>query len=294
MELILKNDLLEAIVTTHGAELISLKDSSGKEYIWSGDPAFWSGRNPVLFPIVGNLKKGTIQMDDVFYSMGRHGFARNSEFQVVDQTEDSVVFELRENAETLTQYPRCFVLQVCHRLEKDGFSTIFKVKNADEKDMPFCIGAHTAFRCPLNENENFEDYEIVFDQEEYAYNLVLNDQGCIRGAAETPMLDHTDHLALGYEPFAELDTLIFRNLNSTGVSLKHSTNGHGIHMEFSGFPFMAFWTKGAEHAPFLCVEPWHGCAATEDETGEFEDKEACILLKPNESKEFIYTVSILS
>ena len=55
---------------------------------------------------------------------------------------------------------------------------------------------------------------------------------------------------------------------------------------------VAFWTK--ENAPFLCLEPWHGCAALENESGAFEDKPHCVLLASGESKTLSYTVNILS
>ena len=290
MELILKNESVQAVVTTKGAELISFKDVSEKEYIWSGNPEYWSGRNPVLFPVVGTLKDGKIIMDDSVYEMGRHGFARGSEFTVAEQSENHVVFELKSSEETMKRYPRHFVLQVGHKLNEDGFTTWFDVANMDERPMPFCIGAHTAFNCPMNEGENFNDYEIVFDREETAQNHLLNERGCICGLEDGFRLNHTDRFGLTYAPFAELDTLIFRNLNSTGLKLCHKETGKGVHMDFAGFPFMAFWTMGAKKAPYICIEPWHGCAALTTETGKFEDKEDVIVLQPGEKKHLEYTV----
>ena len=158
MNVTLKNNKFTAVVTTHGAELIDFKDANGVSYIWSGDPAYWSGRNPLLFPIVGNLKDGKIRMDNQDYFMGRHGFARDMEFDVVDQGDDFVVLELTSNEETLKKYPRNFVLQVRQTLDDDGFTTAFKVVNKDNQPMPFCIGAHTAFSCPLREGESLEDF----------------------------------------------------------------------------------------------------------------------------------------
>lgn len=292
MNITLKNEKFTAVVTTHGAELIDFKDENGMSYIWNGDPAYWFGQNPLLFPIVGNLKDGKIRMDHQEYFMGRHGFARDMEFDIVDQGTDFVIFELKSNDETLKKYPRAFVLQVCQTLESDGFKTSFKVLNKDEKPMPFCIGAHTAFNCPLKDGETLEDYQIIFDKEETAYNMLLNDQGCVQGPSETLMLDHTKIMPLRYEVFEKIDTIVFKNLQSTGVSLRHPETGHGIHMDFKGFPMMAFWTKGKEKAPFLCVEPWHGCAAFENESGNFEDKEFCMILQDEECKEFSYKVSV--
>lgn len=284
---------MEAVVTTKGAELIALKDAKGVSYIWNGDPAYWPGRNPVLFPVVGNLKNGKISMDGQDYFMNRHGFARDQEFKVADQGEDYVVFELKSNEDTYKLYPRQFVFQVKHTLKENGFTTAFYVKNTDDKMMPFCVGAHTAFNCPLEDASSLEDYDIVFDEEETISNILLSEQGYIVGPAETLMLDHEKVMPLRYDVFAKLDTIIFKHLKSTGVSLKHRETGQGIRMDFKGFPMMAFWTKGIEKAPFVCVEPWHGCAALENETGFFEDKEACIYLEKNQSVELNYSVRII-
>ena len=293
MDITLKKGQMEAVVTTHGAELIALKDGNGVSYIWNGDPAYWSGRNPVLFPIVGNLKNGKISMDGQDYFMNRHGFARDQEFDVADQGEDYVVFEFKSNEDTYKLYPRHFVFLVKHTLNADGFTTAFYVKNTGDQRMPFCVGAHTAFNCPLEDGSSLEDYDIVFDEEETVSNILLNEQGCIVGPAEKLMLDHEKVIPLRYDVFAKLDTIIFKNLKSTGVSLKHRETGRGIHMDFKGFPMMAFWTKGAEKAPFVCVEPWHGCASLENETGLFEDKEACICLEIDQSVELNYSVRII-
>ena len=56
----LQNDRLSITVQAKGAELISLYNKTQHlEYMWSGDPAFWSKHSPVLFPIIGALKNNT-------------------------------------------------------------------------------------------------------------------------------------------------------------------------------------------------------------------------------------------
>lgn len=55
MQETLRIDAAEAIVDTMGGELISYK-SNGKEYVWTGDKAYWSGHAPVLFPFVSAIR----------------------------------------------------------------------------------------------------------------------------------------------------------------------------------------------------------------------------------------------
>lgn len=283
----LKKGNLRAAARTLGGELVSLKDGNGQEYIWEGAPAFWSGQNPVLFPIVGSLKDGKVDIGGKIYEMGRHGFARGMEFTPVEQGEDFITLELRENEETLERYPFPFSLRVTHRLLEDGFSTTFSVTNTGAVPMPFCVGGHTAIRIP--EGERLEDYELVFDVLEQADSHLLNPQGIIRHDGRKPMLDG-NRIALDYNTFAEMDTIIFSMLRSGNVSLLHRETGRGMRLDFHEFPMVAFWTKPG--APFLCLEPWQGCAAWDNESGRFEDKPFCTVLRPGGGKSLTYAFCI--
>lgn len=291
MDFTLSNASLTAAARTRGGELTSLRDQTGTEYIWQGAPAFWSGQNPILFPIVGSLKDGKVNAGVQICKMGRHGFARQSEFTLTDQGQDFTVLELRESPETLAQFPFPFVLQVRHQLLENGFSTTFTVENPGPEPLPFCIGAHTAIRCPLFANETFEDYELTFDQPEDGDTLLLNAHGLLLDGETEPML-HSGKAALDYAVFRRLDTLIFQGLRSQRVSLRHKTSGRGVSLDFRDFPMIAFWTKPG--APFLCMEPWHGCAAYENESGRFQDKPHVLTLAPGGQKELAYTFTLLA
>jgi len=288
----LRKGALTAEVDALGGELVSLKDETGLEYIWQGDPAYWAGRNPNLFPIVGSLRDGAVRINGETYRMGRHGFARHKTFTLTGQGEDFVSFTLSQDEDTLAQYPFPFLLEVRHTLREDGFSTAFTVCNTGETDMPFCVGAHTAFRCPLRPGERFEDYRLVFQKPEDAAALPLTPEGLI---GQDPPRRHLsgDTLPLTYDVFDQEDTLIFEGLNSKAVSLLHGGTGRGVRVAFDGFPMLAFWTAPHKQAPYLCIEPWHGCAALTDETGDFLDKRCCILLPPGASRRLEYSVTIL-
>jgi len=290
MRIQLQNGTCSAAVDTQGGELVSFRDLEGMEYIWNGDPAYWSGRNPILFPIVGGLKNGRIRFSgiDEEYKMPRHGFARRSEFSITARGPDYVELELCENAGTLAQYPFPFLLRVSHQLSASGFSTRLEVENPGERSLPFCIGAHTAFRCPLYDGERFEDYQLVFDEMENADIIPLTQDECLSHDKREPGLHNTDKLPLRYDDFDRLDTLTFDRLKSKGVSLLHKRTGRGLRVEFGDFPMLGFWTKPSAKAPFLCIEPWCGCDAYDNESGIFEDKPYCIILPTNDKRQFTY------
>lgn len=293
MEYTLKRGALAARVTTAGGELISLRDGGGTEYIWQGDPASWTGRNPILFPIVGALVNETIRFGGREYHMKQHGFARRSEFTLEEQGEDYAVLGLRESEATLAQYPFPFHFRVRHQLTEEGFATSFMVENTGDGPMPFCVGAHTAFRCPLDPGETFEDYQLVFDREGTADTLLLDERGHYTGRRER-WIEESGTLRLQHRMFDLLDTLVFEGLRSTGVRLVHPGTGRGVYVRFEGFPMIAFWTKPEASAPYLCIEPWHGCGAYVDESGEFTGKPHVITLAPGEERTLTYTVSLLS
>lgn len=292
MELELRRGGRTARIDTKGAELVSYRDEDGLEYIWGGDPAYWAGRNPLLFPVVGNLRDGKVTIGGKEYAMERHGFARRQEFAVAEQGEDWARLELTDSPETLAMYPFPFRLAVEQRLTDGGFATAVTVTNTGTAPMPFCLGAHTGFRCPLAEGERFEDYELVFPERETCPTLLLRD-GLLDRPAAMPCLEDTDTFPLDYRWFDQLDTVILEGLKSRSVTLRGRKSGKGVRVSFTGFPMLAFWTMPGKKAPYLCIEPWHGCAASWSEGTEFAGKPHCITLSPGQAHTLAYQADTL-
>jgi len=55
-------------------------------FLWSGDPTFWKGRAPLLFPMVGRASGDHIRVNGSLYPLPQHGFARISPFELVEAT----------------------------------------------------------------------------------------------------------------------------------------------------------------------------------------------------------------
>ena len=292
MEYTLSLGGISAKVASLGAELISLTDEKGREFIWQGHPSGWTGRNPNLFPVIGAVKPYGILYEGVAYPTPRHGFARHSEFALVEKTDSSITLELSDTPETLALYPYSFRLRISHRIAGRGFRTEYEVLNTGDKDMYYCVGGHTAFNCPLDAAEKFSDWKLVFEKGESKEALLPLEGGFISCNNSMDAIVDGRFIPLDHDLHDRIDTLIFDGLNSTSVKLQ-GPRGDGVQMDFSGFPMIAFWTAPGKHAPYICLEPWQGCGALENEDGEFAHKHHAVNLAPGESRILGYTVTIL-
>lgn len=275
----LENDLAKVEVSEQAAEVISFfNKENNKEYMWQGDPQYWSGRNPVLFPLVGatyNDKKYRLYGKEYAFKTN-HGFARYSKFDCVKNDGDEIIMRLEENEDTYSQYPFKFTLDASYQLDGRVLTITYTITNQDEKDMPFGFGLHPAFNCPLNENETIKDYYVKFNDQEKQTNLIGDYE--IDG----------DRIDLSYEIFKGNETLIFEDMNSNSATLTNGTNG--VKVTFDGYKWFAIWTK--QDFPFVCLEPWHTHTDFEANNWDFDQRPGTTILKPNEVYTTAYTIEI--
>ena len=144
----LRNELLSVVVAEKGAELQSIKDANGKEYLWQADPKYWPRHSPILFPIVCSVNNDTYCVDGKEYHLPRHGFARDTDFTLISQSERKVTFALESNEETKKVYPYDFTLSVSYVLDDNKIGVIWHVHNTDQREIHFQIGGHPAFNVP--------------------------------------------------------------------------------------------------------------------------------------------------
>ena len=279
----ISNNKISAKIKHLGAELCSLKNSNGKEYMWEGNPVFWGKHSPILFPIVGTLKNNCYKYKDLEYQLSRHGFAREMEFKLVNKSKNSVAFSTQTTVETLKKYPFNFELQICYTLKETTLDIEYKVVNNGISQMPFSIGAHPAFALA----ENFENYSILFNQEEpLEYYLLEND--LISNKTKKLDVEH-QKTPLNYELF-ENDALIFKSLESKKLTILENSKPL-LKVNFEGFPSLGIWTK--KNAPFLCIEPWFGYSDTEENFGDLFQKEGILVLEAKEIFQSKFSIEIL-
>ena len=233
----LKNDTLTVSFDNFGAEMTSIVDRQGKEYLWCGDKKYWGRHSPVLFPVVGKPKDNKFTYEGKDYPMGQHGFARDMEFTCTSQAADEIWFELKANEETLAKYPFLFQLEIGYRLTGNTIKVLWRVTNCEEKkDMYFSIGAHPAFMCPVNEGEKQTAYSIRMDAKGKVRYFFLNpENGLLRDREYELMLDNGSHKLS--EGFFDESAYVIENSQVSKVSLVDP--------------------QGKEYITGIEFEPWH-------------------------------------
>jgi len=284
----LENDFIKISIHPKGAELTNfIEKTSGTEYIWDGNPAFWAKHSPILFPIVGALKDETYLYKGTKYKLGRHGFARDMVFEVSERKNSSITFSLKSSKETLEKFPFEFELQIEYRLEEKSLLVSYKVVNTSNEAMYFSIGGHPAFKLPITVDTEYNDYYIEFEKEETAGRWPISNEGLI-DAASIPLLNGKK-LPLTKALFQK-DALVFKHLQSTSLKLKSDKTKEGFQFEFKEFPYLGIWA--AKNANFICIEPWCGIADNIDSTQIFTEKEGINKLASNESFERNWSISL--
>lgn len=280
----LKNNLFFVNVSKSGAEILSIRNLTNKtEILWKPDLKFWNRISPVLFPIVGKLMNNCFSENGIKYSMLQHGFARNMEFEVIQQTENSLSMQLKANEETLTQYPFDFCLNISYILVENCLDIHYSVKNLSSVDMPFSIGAHPGFAIdkPLNQ------YKLVFDQPFTADRHLIEDG--LYTNETGPVMQNTHELLLSDE-LIQHDAVVFKNVPFDRLTLCELDNTPLVSVSSSDFPHWGFWSKPG--APFFCIEPWAGLADSTNATGNLRDKQGIHLLKPNQIQQFSFSIEM--
>lgn len=270
MQYTIENQLVKVVIDSKGAELQSLTHKNfAMEFMWSGDPTFWGKKSPVLFPIVGGLKKGSYEYNGQLYKMGRHGFARDMEFEVSWQKKDGIMFTLKSNETTLAMYPFDFSFSVKYTLDNNDLNVSYIVQNTGKEKMYFSVGGHPAFKVPLTEDTSYDDYFLQFSRSEALDKWPLSPDGLIEDFTK-PLIKVSDKLPLLKELFYD-DALVFKKLVSKYVFIRSNKSTHGIKVHISGFPYLGIWA--AKNADFVCIEPWCGIADNVNASGKLEEKE---------------------
>lgn len=272
-----------------GAELVSVKvdeverlhqgesctDENGKPY--------WKRHAPILFPIVGKLKKNQTVINGKTYEMSQHGFARDMEFEPITKLDNFHSYVLRSNGKTLEKYPFQFSLYVTYMIDDNKLITKYKVINEGEELMPFGIGGHPAFKADIQNG----GYYLEFEQEETKLHFLYLVDGLVGTEFGKDRLKDKKRVELTKDCFKN-DAIIMKTITSDAITLKDARGKAILKVNFKGFPYLGVWSKPG--APFICIEPWYTTADNVNTSGIFKEKQGNITLKPHETFECEYSV----
>lgn len=280
-----------AVLGLNGAQLNSLvKDNT--EYLWQGNPDFWSGQAPVCFPIVGVLPDGKAEAFGKDCEMKRHGVARINPFEVFEAYKNSVTFIQQSSEETKKAFPFDYELKIKYTINGDTVTNEYIITNTGDEKLPFVIGGHPAFNCPISADEAFEDYKLVFDKPITKPCLRPDHHtGLVNVDESYDVMNGSDTLELKHDLFEDKDALIFEGCQAKTVTMI-GKNGRGIKVEFNDMNNLLVWSAVGS-APFVALEPWTGISSCNDEDGVFENKRGMTILEPNETISFRFKITMI-
>lgn len=287
-DLMLENDRYEVKFDTKGGEMSAFLDKeTGIQYLYQGNTPFWGGKNPALFPIIGNTYDQTYEIDGQTYAMKNHGLIRYADLTVIEKNEKSITFELCDTPETRKQYPFSFCFRVTYTLLANKMTITYDITNTGDVDMPFTFGLHPAFLCPLTKDEVFEDYQLCFSNPENLTQIHFDPK------KEKPPVDEQlqqlQTIPLTYDWILDEATVIYKGMKSAYVEVKGKR--HGVRVSIAGYPYLAFWTP-AQDAPFLCIEPWYGHSDFSKIEEDFYHREGTMKLSSKNTFTTSYTIEV--
>lgn len=288
---ILENEQIKVSVADHGAELSSVYDKeNGVDRLWDANPEVWNRHAPILFPFVGKVAGGAYRIGEKEYSMKtQHGFARDMEFECVEETETSVTHRLVATEETKKNYPFDFELLVTHSLDSANPRLLhidWEVRNCGENLMYFSLGGHPAFTLPVKESSEREAYYLKFTGNDHLTYIGANPETGLAAVDKVKTLDMED----GYVKYFDdiYDTLIFDYKNIETVSIARPDKTPYVTLDCREFPFLGVWTKTTGN--FICLEPWIGRADNDGFKGTLEEKIGMDKLSAGASKKVSHSI----
>lgn len=287
----IENKFLRVSADTSGAQLQSVYSKiTNTEYLWQGDPAYWSGRAYNLFPVIGRMQKGSYLYDGVEYPIRLHGVARFNVFRLENRTATKLTFLLKDNEDIQKEYPFSFEFRVTFKLEDNKLTTEYDIKNTGDKTMICAVGGHPGFNIPFAGGD-FEDYYLEFNEKTVAKSQLKAPSGkFMLGRSAQYYLQDGVRIPLEHKLF-DNDAIILGN-TARCVSIKNEKNDRRVTVRFDDFKYVGFWHTPMTDAPFVCIEPWTALPAIENVEDVLETKQDMMHIPPHkgEIKSFVIEI----
>lgn len=235
-----------AEVYLHGAHVVSWQDATGKDLMFTSKQAIFKppkairGGVPVCFPQFGQLGP-----------LGQHGFARNTKFDLLQETADSATLVLKAVGDEDEKYPYPFELTVRVQLGQQGNAPTFTqevaANNTGSEEMSFTAALHTYFKISAIGNVAVSGLD---------------------GVTYTDSLQGGQHMQQSGDVIFDQEVdRIYLAVPDSGVQISDSGSGAVFEVHKAGFPDAVVWNPWVakaqamadfgdeEHKEMLCIEP---------------------------------------
>lgn len=286
----IKNDWLTVTASEKGAQLQSVLGADGTEYLWQGDPQYWSDRALNIFPYVARLTEGKYSLDGQLHEMAIHGLAPYGTFCPVSNDGQTMVLEMTDTPDTWLQYPRHFAFRVIYALEENVLKTTYEVENRDNKPMYFGLGGHPGFNVPLVPGKRFEDYRLRFAETCQPRRVGFNEACFVTGTYEDFPLENGRDLYLAHDLFDE-DAIVLDRM-ARQVTLETDDDPHRVTVTFPQMDYLGLWHWPRTDAPYICIEPWCSLPSRAEQIAVFEEQADLINLPAGRVYRNTWTIQV--
>ncbi len=277
MMYVIQNEFLKVSLDSFGAEMKSIISADGVEYLWQGDPAYWTGQALNIFPFVGRLTEGKYTFEGKTYDMTNHGFAKRSEFQVTEATENKIVFTMEASKETLAEYPFEFLFSIIYELDGNKIVTEYKVVNKQDANIYFAVGGHPGFNVPMGEEGCFEEYYLEFAQKKEPKRVEFSPTCFVTGNQPTFDLIDGVKVPLVHNMF-DKDAVVFVDM-CREITLKSDKTSRSVQVGYPDMKYLGIWHMPETDAPYVCIEPWSTLPARQDVIEDIEKQPDMVVLE---------------
>ena len=288
----ISNEYLTVRINPMGAQLWSIQDTEGTEYLWQGDPAYWADRAINLFPYIARMTEKSYTLDGRTYHMDIHGFAKDTFFEVASQETDSITFKISDTPDTLKQYPYAFDFYITYALQDNTLKIEFKVFNKSDKTMYFGVGGHPGFNVPLEAGLNFEDYYVEFPAAGPSNRVIFSKDCFVMDGQFKPFTMGADNRYYLHHDMFDDDAIILTDMPRQ-ITLASDKGKKKIQVSYPDMAYLGLWHMPHTDAPYICIEPWSSLPSRKGVIEDLAMQENLISLEAGETYVNCWEIGVL-
>ena len=284
----IKNQNLTVRISDMGAELQSIVDDCGVEWLWQGDAAYWEDRAPNLFPFCGRLWNGLATVNGAPCHLDLHGFFRSRVATVRQISDTEIEFTQTDGEDTRGRYPFAFEVKLRYLLDGKRLAVQAEITNTGNRELPYGYGGHPGLSTAFAGGKT-EDYYLEFPVGGDTKALCFCPNNCyITGGTKAFPLRDGRCFDLNDEFFATGSAFLCDMPDR--ITLRSRLSDRSLTLHYPDFPYLGFWKVPG--GAYICVEPWCSLPATLGENTELYDKKDLMRASVGETKIHRYVIEI--